>query len=553
MEWNETLYNFYQQLDDRDKEEWLFEREACDASLFYFIVQVGGSVEKAGGDIIPEIHKPICDFWQNPTIYRKAVFMPRIWRKTTCLTKWGSVHSYLQNNEIRILIASENEKLAARFLRWMQNQILKNERLRWLYPELQVVTPAYAKVNPWSRTECLLPRIGGYTEPTFTAIGITGAAQSGHYEIINCDDLIGEKGMESPSVMEDAMRWFDGAEDLLDVSDLNKSDPSTIKIVGTHWANGDLGHYIQNEYPIYKWIIVPALKDEDLTSKKNITWLNNPSVNQGECNFQPVFSTEYYQEMQSTPRGEIIFWTQQMNCPEKAGGALNKFDIKWLRYYRWEERDNRMWLICENDDGSDGEAFRLSEIPLYGMIDPGGFAEIKSVKRGSRNAIVIGGQPPNTTKKFITYTWAGRLKKPSMFLDEVFKAHKEQKPRVWRIEVIGAQQYIYKDILEERRLRGINLPISPLEVDNKRDAKDHNIQALMNPMSNGEVYIHRSMRDLIVEIQNYPHGLTVDLLDMAGKLNHCYWSRRERESVEVIRMREEDSYQEQGRSPYTGY
>jgi len=553
MEWNETLHNFYQQLDDKDKEEWLFEREACDASLFYFIVQVGGSTEKAGGDIIPEIHKPICDFWQNPTKYRKAIFMPRIWRKTTCLTKWGNIHSYLQNNELRVLIASENEKLAARFLRWMQNQLLKNERLRWLYPELQVITPAYTKANPWSRTECLLPRKGGYTEPTFTAIGITGAAQSGHYEIISCDDLIGEKGMESPSVMDDAMRWFDNVDELLDVSDLRKENPSTVRIVGTHWANGDLGHYIQNKYPIYKWIIVPALKDEELENKENIEWLHNSSVEQGESNFPQVFSTEHYNDMQTTPKGEIVFWTQHMNCPEKAEAGLNKFDIRWMRYFHWKEQNGRTYIVCENKDGSDGEVFDLASIPLRGMIDPNSFRETKSIKRGARSAILIGGQPYNSIKKFITYAWAGRPKKPSFFRDELFEAHKKQKPKIWRIDSAGVQPYIYQDILEDKRRQETHMKIAMLPIDTKKDSKDADIQGLIPSMENGEWYAHSNMQDLITEIKQYPTGLTVDLIDMMAKLDKHYLSRREREDIKVIRARESDYYQERGRSPITGY
>jgi len=98
-----------------------------------------------------------------------------------------------------------------------------------------------------------------------------------------------------------------------------------------------------------------------------------------------------------------------------------------------------------------------------------------------------------------------------------------------------------------------HLTISPLPPDVRRDTKDTDIQACINPMANGEIYIHRSMRDLIVEWQNYPHGLTVDLIDAVAKLNRYHWSRRERESEQVLMEREGDAYQERGRSIVTGY
>ena len=92
-------YDFYESLPNYERDEWLFEREACDKSLFYFILQIGGYSIKSGGDSSIVIHKPICDFWQDDTIPRKAVFMPRAWLKSTDLTKWGNFWRYLQNNE----------------------------------------------------------------------------------------------------------------------------------------------------------------------------------------------------------------------------------------------------------------------------------------------------------------------------------------------------------------------------------------------------------------------------------------------------------------------
>jgi len=159
-----------------------------------------------------------------------------------------------------------------------------------------------------------------------------------------------------------------------------------------------------------------------------------------------------------------------------------------------------------------------------------------------------------------------------MFLDEVFKAHKEQKPQHWQIDTRGQQGYIYKDILEAREQRNEHtLTISPFDPkrESKANVKDEDIQACINPMANGEIYVHISaklgwdtiqkklsehgMKELAVEWRNFPHGLTKDLIDMVGKLNKYRWSRRERESEQVLMEREGDAYQEQGRSPVTGY
>jgi len=712
------------------------------------------------------------------TVSRKAVAMPRDWLKTTVFTKWLTIWEYLQNPECRQLIASENERLAGNFLHWIEKTLLSNARLRALYPDrLHEVNIGWTKANRWSGEACDLPRKGIYSEPSISVIGITGAAQSGHYDIIHIDDLVGKATMESPVVMESVYRWFDNVDELLVEPDITKSSPSFVDIVGclpgdtrillhdgtwkqirsikkgdivlswnnnqlekdyvidkipqkwdfvyeiktgtktvkanfkhpflmksgewkkagelqvgdeiiviqdkdiknksiseleawfiglflgdgsliwhncswaiciadgihenirektllayqkivdrkprlsshgqwmswnkkygdflyglglarkakdktipeiilnldihkkisfiqglldadghklkrcknsyrielsnrkmieqleslcyvcgiktgkayhrvrdcypkysngairsetwslninmgtfnletkktedfsvekivsikklckryvfdlvtknnhtfiaegfvvhnTHWSNGDLFCYIQDKYREYEWRIVPALKDQDLLDTDHLKWVQNPMSFHNESNWPEYKSTRYYNKMMASPEKDIIFWAQHMNNPQRASG-LNKFDKDWLRYYDIEERDKGKYIVCEDDK----KEFRVNDIPLIGIIDPGGFSEIKLIKKGSNNAILIGGQPRNSIKKFVMHIWAGKLKDPDDFLSKVFGANAEWKPRTWRIETIGAADYIYKHIMLEKKKRGIPMTI----------------------------------------------------------------------------------------------
>jgi hypothetical protein len=217
-------------------------------------------------------------------------------------------------------------------------------------------------------------------------------------------------------------------------------------------------------------------------------------------------------------------------------------------------------MVCLDD----GEEFKLAGIPLYGFIDPGGFAETKLMKKGSRNAILIGGQPKNSTKKFITYTHAAKFKKPSLFIRELFKAHALQRPRHWKIDTVGTQPYIFRDILEEKGRHPKESPlikefpsarsitISPIPKQVGKDAKDSDIQALINPVCNGDVYIHiNAMQEFKDEMGQYPHGFTVDLLDMAAQLNRLYWQRKP--SEELRKLNKKITRQVVQRCPVSGY
>jgi len=519
------LESFYDRLSPDDKLEWATHRKACDKSLFFFIREAGGYMPKSGGDISPIIHKPVLDRWQDPTVTRQCVYMPRSWKKSTCLTQWANVWEYLQNNEVRIIIPSEKEEKASEWLLWVEGQVMGNARLRWLYPELTAVTESYTLKNPWSGKKCRLPRAGIYPESTISVIGISGRAQGGHYDIINPDDMVGERGMESELVLDDAKRWFDNIEGLLIEKDPKAPGASRIRIVGTHWANGDQGHYIQQNYPEYLWYIVPCLKTSKLVDKPNITYIQHPDVAEGESNWPEMFDTSIYTEMMANPEQQSTFWAQYMNNPQDS--ALNPFDVEWLRYYRIEPRDGHRFIVCLNKDGSKGEEFRLGSFPLYGFVDPGGFSDKKLTKRGSRFALLVGGQPPGSEKKFILYAKAFKFKDPTKTLDEFFKAHLAYdpiRPALWRQELYGTQLYILKDIQLEAKRRGVAVRIMGLEADENKNSKAIGIDALRDPIFRGEVYVQDWMKELKGEVANYPNT-TQDVLDLMNQIHKTYWKR----------------------------
>jgi hypothetical protein len=867
----ELVQSFFSTLPREDKAKWLKYRNACDASLFFFVKLIGGSVPKQGGDISEYLHKPICDRLQDKSVKRQAFFAPRGWMKST-IGRWHWIWEYLQDPEIRILVPSEKKETAGKWIRDTGEQISRNDMLRWVYPELRVIDQRYIKTHQWSGDGLLLPRNGIYPEPTISVTGIRGASQGGHFDLITPDDLVGEKGYESPLVLEDARRWFDNIEELLISPDRDSLDGSRIALRGcltgdslvtmgdfsfkridevrrgdvvwtmgsdkkaekrrvelmipqgkadvwelktahqtlrgtgnhpilmedgawrgiselktgdrivatncipgrnqmseleawflglfvgdgsaiphngsyaiaisdgvhqgvrdktviayrsilgrepklgqhgqwiawckeygkklerlglvksakekripkeifrlnragriaflrglmdadgcygpkcrdsakievsneglvrdvknlcsitglsagkiqrrtrtiqppfspipvtqtfwavsvnfvtglsvrgvnynfntervtsienigqedvydlvidgnhnfiangvvvhnTHWTVGDFGVFVQNEYPEYRWYIIPCLKDSSLSDTENITWLQRDDSVDGESNWPEMFSTKHYSDMRANPMKEVVFWAQHMNCPRDST-TLTKFDGAWLRYYKFEGEGTEQRVVCEDN----GESFRLSDFPLWGFIDPGGFAEMKVAQRGSRNAILVGGQPRNSTKKFVIETWAGRIKDPSIFMDKLFDMNARLLVRGWMVETVGSQKYIYRDIQSEKKARGKNLSILELPPDVSKGAKDSDILGLLQPMQNGEIYVHRSMKELISEIREYPNGLTKDLIDMCGKwVKHRTRRGRPDENLNPVRPTVIRADSDDGRSPVAGY
>ncbi len=535
-------------------------RYLCDKSFYHFVKTVGGHVRR-GGDISSPIYLPTCRLAQDRAVRRKLFLKPRIWRKSTVHTCWRALWEYLQRNEIRILIVHEVSDKAKEFLSFIEAQVENNQMLRWLYPELSAVDSSYTNKHKWNSRQCVLPNKAGSGDPTITAIGIGGAAQGGHYDLILLDDITGERAMKSPLILQRALRWFDNCEDLLINKDWRSYGASEISGVGTHWAPGDWATYVIEMFTNWQVMIVPALKDPELKDRENVKYIQHPRAEPDETNFpeamdehgQRAFSTAMYHEMRADPNRKLIFFTQHQNAPGKAS-ELTSFNAEWLCYHHFDrDEQNNQTIVCETDSGKAGEIFKVKDIPLYGRIDPGGFAE-KLVKGGSRLAILIGGQPRESVKKFVVYAWADRFKEPGLFIDQVFKAHKEWHPRSWQIDVTGGATYIMGHLKEEAKKRKIeDFHLSPLPIDTSKDSKLEAINSLAEYGEKREIYVLRSMRELIAEWKSYPNTLTMDLLDMMGSLLRCgHWKRRKRTGeASVPWLKEQEP--EAKRSAVTGY
>jgi len=350
--------------------------------------------------------------------------------------------------------------------------------------------------------------------------------------------------------------------ELLVNPDPTSSNGSEICVVGTFWAPGDLGSYIREKCPEYHIRITPALHFSKMEDAENVKWIQNADQGDLETNYpeNPAFSTDYYKAMMNDPEKELVFWTQHMNMPEKPT-MLTKFEASWFRYAHLEDMldemgKERQYIVPEGQkEGGKMERWRLDSVPLYMAIDPGGFAETKLIKRGSRNAIIVAGQPADSAKKFVVDAYAGRLKEPSAFIEKVFEMWKKWRPRAAFIETFGQQEYIRKDIIERAKLACPGLKLSPTPHDVSADAKNDRICALLPRFENGEVYFLNGMAygsDLRAEIRAYPNSLTVDLADALGWLNTLTWTRRpsgDADKANAERLRK----LAQARSPLTGY
>ncbi|MCK7503229.1 MAG: hypothetical protein MZV70_03410 [Desulfobacterales bacterium] len=345
---------------------------------------------RQGADISPIVHRALCDFAQDESLKRKGISLGRNLRKTTTFTRWGAIWEYLRNNEERILICAQSLDIARGSIGWIKKQITQNALLRWCFPELQVINDSYANSHKhaFSDTEVELPRQGIYAEPTFRALGAGSALQGRHFSRIHLTDIINEKTLASPILMEKAQLWVDNLQELLVEPDWRSPTGSSILVDASLWATGDTYDYMMSAHPEYQWVIAPALKmsDEDIerakAGRQNVIFIQNPDVGVLESNFgdvvddktgRPIFSTEMYLAMMADPQVERIFWSQHQNVPSFGASQTNPFKHDRLRWYDLKGNE-KAWTIVAHDPQGDVE-IPFTRMNWIGIIDPGGFSE----------------------------------------------------------------------------------------------------------------------------------------------------------------------------------
>jgi len=194
----------------------------------------------------------------------------------------------------------------------------------------------------------------------------------------------------------------------------------------------------------------------------------------------------------------------------------------------------RRFLVANDNKGGKEEQFPLDSIPMFGVIDPGGFAETKLLKRGSRNVIIIGGQPHGSVKKFIVYIDASRVKETQTFIDTWLHANDLWKPRAWWIEVTGPGQYMKKDMERVRTEKKLSMDIIACPSEVSENAKADRITSLIRPFEQGEILLLDGMPGLLdfqAEYRSYPNSTTVDILDAIGWLYRLAWTRQKTEDL----------------------
>lgn len=152
----------------------------------------------------------------------------------------------------------------------------------------------------------------------------------------------------------------------------------------------------------------------------------------------------------------------------------------------------------------------LSDIVSF--VDPAsGRKSAGQRKNSSRSADVVVGTD-DLGRIFVLHAWAGRVP-TTVHTDRIFQLVRTWRPRIVGIDA-SAMQTLYADsLMREAKVKHERLPLWPMQMPPNVE-KTNRIRAVLQPVLGfGRLFLRADQRELAQEIEAFPTGATLDLVD----------------------------------------
>lgn len=404
--------------------------------------------------------------------------------------KWRE-RAALHNQDLSQLLAFENSDNASLKLLELQWHFEQNEVFRACYPEI-----AYrGDEKPWNSESLKIRRsvrAQGVGESTFEAIGVGGALQSRHYDVLWGDDLVGKAAVESENVMDKTVRWWGLARGALRGAALGID--SYEFLISNRWGFDDLNSRIR--------------KGGQFIFHTRSLYEADPETGEDKIAFPERFTQQLIDEIRSDPTlSRYDFACQFLNNPVPPGDAA--VDTSKIHEYRVEP-DGVIVCSC----GYRTAAGQLSRFMHY---DP---YNAKGVSSKSAPALVVVGLAPDKHVFLLEYFVAKEATKN--IVSKIVEFNDVWRPVCFTYEDVGAQAWIEFHLRELQRTQDFKdarhrqfTNIRPSMTKNK--SMSVRVRDRLFPIvESGKFSVrpnHRTFRDMLATFPHPVSGHDYDLLD----------------------------------------
>lgn len=402
-------------------------------------------------------HKELTNFLVNSTKRTKVILMPRGSFKSSHVTVGYSGWKMAQNPNIRILISSETQRNALKYVSEIKGHIETNVKFRALFGDW------VNKGNIWRANEFVIKaRTTPKKEATITAGSLEKGTQVGqHYDLCILDDVVSANNIANEDQIQ---KTIDHYKLLLSILDPG----GEIIVVGTRW-----GHY-----ELYSWLLDPEgpeFGQVDLFHRA-------AEDDAGNLLMPEILSREFLEQQRKT-QGEFIYTCQYLNKISSTDN--NTFKEGQLQYY---------------EESPKGLIYFMTVDPAIGLH-----------ARSDFSGIVVNGVDYDSNW-FIQEAIQVKVE-PNDLINLIFELVRKYQPMMCvAMEKFAMEKFLKLSLLSEMQKRNFFFALKDLET-NTRISKNTRIRALQPIFENKKIYLKREHRSLIHQILYHPSLKHDDIID----------------------------------------
>jgi predicted phage terminase large subunit-like protein len=389
-------------------------------------------------------HGALCS-WRAQSPYKRNLYLlSRDHLKTSLLTIAANVQRIINNQQIRILLASDKAGSAEGQLAELKGH-LANPLLYWLFPDVLFADP-YKEAITWSQSAISVKRKRETKEATVETIGVEGASTGKHYDHGSFDDLVDEQNSKTRDLLESTIRWYMMAQSLFEPE-------ATQDIVGTPWEFGDL----------YDWMIAGKMTGAlNLGVYRQPCWkIQEPGVLRWDAQ-GGIAPDTYVLDAQGLKIPAYPEKHTRASIEERAKvpGYARGFAAQWL--LRPVDDSAALFPRTKAVIKARAELPRPSELYCVMCVDPA----ISTKEWADYSALVTMGFGPDGNQ-YVLDARQGKWSETQL-VDEVYDAY-QRTPGIAAVgfEAIGFQKLFFNEFRRAAEQRGVYLPLVKLERDTK--------------------------------------------------------------------------------------
>lgn len=439
-------------------------------------------------------HESLCRLLQTDPQPFKLILMPRYTFKSHLGTIAYSLWQLVNDPNLRILICSDTNEKAEGFLGGIKNHILgliSGSLFRAVYGDWSVD----AKKGVWNQQAIVVaPRTKAQVEPSIDTAGIETSKTGKHYDLLIFDDLVSEKNITTPELMQKVKEVYRKYLSVL-------KPGGTVLLIGTRWHHGDLyGSIVAEEEERAKLSQPPVFR----VYKRQAEVVVNDKTIYPFSIMGPQSLTKDRLALLKAQQGSAVYSALYQNDPTDDADA--KFKLKDFAFYDPVLAKDSKWL---------------SSLFITCCLDP--IPPSDSLKGDDAALTVVGSD--DEMNMYLLDVIAGRLQ-PSEQIDSLFLLYSR-----WHFRTLGIEDNHWQKTLlpeieirvkQERKLNPnfrlfLVEPLTRTSVNSKhRDIHGlqpyHERQAIKLPGVRLEL-LTGVYQKLALQMMQYPNSAHDDVLD----------------------------------------